>query len=192
MLKKQLFLFCTSTLLFIACGDNKKAAETTTTNDSSETAKTDNTEQSSNEPVRSNIKVTVKDGPMAGTYEAQCREGCTSYGIAGEKVLGNQYSETDKGPKELSSVQLIVDDVTGDKQTKEFTLTVSLGDWLNKKGTDFNINTRKGKNEGSGTADIKYAGEKANVKITGKSKEGPELEVEIDAIKLVTPNNLGQ
>ena len=191
MLKRQFFLYCASALLLVACGENKQSAETSTANDSNATAKTeDNT--SSNEPVKSNIKVTIKDGPMAGTYEAECREGCTSYGLAGEKVLGNQYSETNKGPKELSSVQLIVDDVTGDKQTKEFTLTVSLGDWVNNKGTNFNINTRNGKAEGSGTADIKYGSEKAKVKIVGKSKEGPELEVEIDAVKLVTANNLGQ
>jgi hypothetical protein len=191
MLKTQFFIFCTSAILFVACGENKKSAETATSGDSNATVKTDNN-ASSNEPVKSNIKVTIKDGPMAGTYEAECREGCTSYGLAGEKVLGNQYSETNKGPKELSSVQLIVDDVAGDKQTKEFTLTVSLGDWVNNKGTNFNINTRNGKTEGSGTADIKYGGEKAKVKITGRSKEGPELEVEIDANKLVTANNLGQ
>jgi len=191
MLRKQFLFFCTSAILIVACGENKKSAETTAANDSNATPKTENPPASS-EPVRSTIKVAIKDGPMAGTYVAECRQGCTSYGIAGEKVLGNQYSEVNKGPKELSSVQLIVDDINGDKETKEFTLTVSLGDWVNNKGTNFNINTRKGKNEGSGTADIKYGGEKAKVKITGKSKEGPELEVEIDANKLITASNLGQ
>ena len=191
MLKKFMPPFLGSVLLLAACGENKKPADATTTEDTNATAKTEST--TSNETVRSTIKVTIKDGPMAGTYEAQCREGCTSYGIAGEKVFGNQYSETGKGPKELSSVQLIVDDVSGDKQTREFTLTVSLGDWINNKGTAYNINTRNGRKEGSGTLDLKYGGgEKAQVKISGKSKEGPELEVEIDANKLSTMNNLGQ
>jgi hypothetical protein len=189
---RNFFLLSTSVILLLACGDNKNSTDVTATQDSGAIAKTESGSSSSG-PVRSSIKVTIKDGPMAGTYNAECREGCTSYGIAGENVFGNQYSETDKGPKDLSSVQLIIDDVTGDKQTKEFLLTVSLGDWVNGKSTDFNINTRKGKSDGSGTADVDYSGgEQATVKIVGKSKEGPELEVEIDAQKLVTPNNLGQ
>jgi hypothetical protein len=87
-------------------------------------------------------------------------------------------------------VQLIVNDVNGDKQTKEFMLTVSIGDWVNNKSTNFNINTQKGKNDGSGTLDLKYSGDKATVKIVGKSKEGSEIEVLLDANTVLTPENL--
>jgi hypothetical protein len=191
MIKKPFFILGVFAILMCACGENKKSPEATASVDPGTSAKTDNPSKST-EAVKSHITVTIKDGPLAGTYEADCREGCTSYGIAGEKVFGNQYSETGKGPQELSSVQLIVDDVNGDKQTKEFMVTVSFGDFLSDKGTNYNINTRKGKSEGSGTVDLKYGGEKGTVKIVGKSKEGPALEVLIDAGKVLTANNIGQ
>ena len=189
MLKKLFFPFSVLVILFISCGENKKTGETTSSNDTTTTSKEESSAPAAG-AVKSNITVTIKDGPMAGTYEAVCREACTSYGIAGEKIFGNQYSETNKGPKELSSVQLIVDNVTGDKQTKEFMLTVSIGDWVNNKSTNFNINTQNGKSDGSGTLDLKYSGEKATVKIAGKSKEGSDIEVLLDANTVLTPENL--
>ena len=187
MLKKQLFLFCIAGLLLCACGENTSGGASTT-NDSTSNPKS--ASPSSKNEVRSTIKVTIKSGELAGTYEADCREGCTSYGIAGEKVFGNQYSEMGKGPKELSSVQLVVDNVTGDKQTKEFLMTISFGELFTSKGTSYNINTRNEKKDGSGSLDLKYSGSKATVKINGTTKEGIEVDVLIDAHKVITVDNL--
>ena len=190
MSKKYLFLFLAPALLLLACGSNKNEA-TAETKDSASAP----SEQSSNvnKAALSNIKVTIKNGEMAGTYEAVCKEGCTSYGIAGEKILGNQYSETGKGPKELSSVQLVVNDVTGDKKTNNFTLTVGFGDLMSTKYTSYNINTNNGTtNDGSGTADIKYSSDKAVVHVTGNTKDGVGLDVLIDANKVVTMGNISQ
>ena len=190
MLRKSFFLFLGSSLLIVACESNKKEATAT----QSDSVSTSPSQQSSNanKPALSNIKVTIKNGEMAGTYDAVCRDGCTSYGIAGEKVLGNQYSETGKGPKELSSVQLVVNDVSGDKQTKNFTLTVGFGDLLGQMVT-YNINTNNGTtNDGSGSADIKYSNDKANIHVTGTTKGGIGLDVVIDAAKVLTTSNMAQ
>ena len=192
MLKRYSFLLFASTLLVVACGENKEQSSATATNDSTAAA---NTEKSSNtnKAVLSNIKVTIKNGEMAGTYEAICREGCTSYGIAGEKVFGNQYSETGKGPKELSSVQLLVNDVSGDKKTNNFTLTVGFGDLMGSKATTYNINTNnKTTSDGSGTADIQYSNDKAVVRVSGRTKDGIDLEVQINSNKVLTMSNIAQ
>jgi hypothetical protein len=127
---------------------------------------------------------------MAGTYDAVCTEACCSYGIAGDKTFGNQYSATGKGPKELSSVQLIVDDVTGNKSTKEFFLTVSFGELFTKDSKSFTINTRNDNAKGSGTLELQYSGEKAEVHIKGTSKEGAQIDLQMECNKMVTPENI--
>jgi hypothetical protein len=107
-------------------------------------------------------------------------------------MFGNQYSETGKAPKELSSVQLIVDDVTGNKSTKEFLVTVSFGELFGKDSKSFNIDTRKGNQKGSGTLDLQYGGEKAVVSIKGVSAEGPSIDLKMECSKVLTMQNIGQ
>jgi hypothetical protein len=129
---------------------------------------------------------------MAGTYSATCKDGCCSWGIAGENVFGNQYSETGKGAKDLSSVQLIVDNVKGNITTKEFTLTVGFGELFGKDTKTFNIDTRQGRSKGSGTVDLQYSGDKATVTIKGVSGEGPSIDLKMECNKVMTTKNLGQ
>jgi hypothetical protein len=129
---------------------------------------------------------------MAGSYTATCKNSCCSWGIAGENVFGNQYSETGKGPKELSSVQLIVDNVKGNVTTKEFTLTVSFGELFGKDSKSFNVDTRKGRTQGSGTLDLQYSGDKATVSIKGVTAEGPSIDLKMECNKVMTTKNLGQ
>lgn len=188
MIRKHVFLFAASTVLLGACGENKNSSANSNP-DSSTNAKPVQP-ASNNNAVASTIKVTIKNGPLAGTYDAVCKETCTSYGIAGDKVFGNQYSETGKGPKELSSVQLLVNDVIGNKQTKDFSLTVGFGDLLSAKATSYTINNLNGFHEGSGTLDVKYGGDKANVMVDGTTKDGIGVEVNIDAEKVMTASSV--
>lgn len=191
MMKQSTLLLAATVLLLASCSDNTQQANATaTTETTTEAPAADKPADNTDKAVRSTIKVTIGSGDMAGTYEAQCREACTSYGIAGEKVLGNQYSEDGKGPRELSSVQLIVDDVTGDKKTDEFTVTVGFGELFGKTTKTYNINTRNGNQQGSGTLDLQYSGGKATVKIKGTSKEGVPLDLVIESNKVTTPENL--
>lgn len=187
--KRPLLFGFTAIILLASCNNSGTTTSSTKTNDSTGTTKAAASNESS---AKSTINVTITGGDMNGTYNAVCKEGCCSWGIAGDKVFGNQYSETGKGPKELSSVQLIVDDVTGNKSTKEFTLTVSFGELFGKDSKSFNIDTRKGKNSGSGTLDLQYSGDKATVTIKGTSAEGPAIDLKMECNKVMTPNNIGQ
>ena len=175
----------------LACNDNKPAdaTESTSADTSAATSPTTNT----NSAVRANINVTITGGDMAGSYAAECKDACCSWGLAGENVFGNQYSETGKGPKELSSVQLIVDGVTsGKKSTNAFLVTVSFGELFGKDSKSFNIDTRKGEKKGSGTVDVEYDGQKALVIIKGVSAEGPSIDLKMTCNKVITAQNLGQ
>lgn len=187
--KKLLFISCIAFVVLSSCNNSGKTTDSSKATDSAGT--TSSTASNASAPG-STINVTINGGDMNGSYNAVCKEGCCSWGIAGDKVFGNQYSETGKGPKELSSVQLIVDDVTGNKSTKEFTLTVSFGELFGKDSKSFNIDTRKGKNSGSGTLDLQYSGDKAVVTIKGVSAEGPAIDLKMECNHVTTASNLAQ
>jgi hypothetical protein len=181
-----------SSILLVSCGGNAEK----NSNDKSLTDSAKSTAASggaTGAPARATIDVTITGGDMKGSYSAACSNGCCSWGIAGKNVFGNQYSETGKGPKELSSVQLIVDDVKeGSKSTKEFTLTVSFGELFSKNGRSFNINTRNGNKKGSGTLDLHYAGNQAEVTIKGVSEEGPSIDLKMKCNNVMSPDNMAQ
>jgi len=187
--KKSLFIGLIAFVVFTSCNNSAKTSESSKTADS---ASATNSTASNESSPRSTIDVTINGGDMNGSYSAVCKEGCCSWGIAGDKVFGNQYSETGKGAKELSSVQLIVDDVTGNKSTKEFTLTVGFGELFGKDSKSFNIDTRNGKSNGSGTLDLQYSGDKAVVTIKGVSAEGPAIDLKMECNHVTTASNLGQ
>jgi hypothetical protein len=42
---------------------------------------------------KARLSVTLTGGEMAGAYSAACKEACNTWGIAGEHVYGNRYSE---------------------------------------------------------------------------------------------------
>jgi hypothetical protein len=187
---KQIKLLSLSTVLILlmSCGDNKKPGTPAEPGEKEEQPKPE-TSKTAGEP-RATIKLTLAGDEMAGTYEAVCKDACCSYGIAGDKIFGNQYSETGKGPKELSSVQLVVNDVTGNKTTNNFLVTVSFGELFGKDSKSYTINTDKGNTQGSGTLDLQYSPDKATVHIKGKSKEGAEIDLQMECHKIMTMNNL--
>ena len=183
-------IYTLSAFLFLsACNSNKDEKANKDATQKTDEAKTNNA--STDKSKRASINVTITGGDMNGSYSAVCTDACCSWGIAGDNVFGNQYSENGKGPKELSSVQLIVDDVKqGNKSTNEFTVTVSFGELFGANSKSFNIDTRKGKNEGSGKLDLQYEGEKAVVSIRGASKEGPTIDLKMECHKVLTVSNL--
>lgn len=194
MQKKQFLTLGTlAIILFSSCsGNNSKSSDSTPSSDTTQSAATSTT-KTNDAPVKANINVTLTGGDYNGSYSTVCKEGCCSWGIAGENTFGNQYSETGKGPKELSSVQLIVNDVKeGSKSTKEFTLTVGFGELFSETGKTFTIDTREGRTKGSGTLDLQYSGDRATVTIKGVSQEGPAIDLKMECNKVMNPNNLGQ
>ena len=188
MFTKQPIAILLLLAIFASCGDNKTASTTTTETTTEQEAEPAATTPSDKAPT-AKVHVVVTGGPHAGTYDAVCRTACCSYEIAGEKIFGNQYSEPGKKANELSSVQLVVEEVTGNKSTNEFLMTVSFGEMM-KDMTTYAINTQKGKNEGSGTLDLKYANNQGTVQIKGKTKDGIGLDVTLNCNKVYTTQML--
>jgi hypothetical protein len=183
---------CIGLLVFVilsGCSDETKPADETPEATSSGAGAASG---SSDKKERASIKVVLTGGELAGTYNATCRDACCSYGIAEKTTFGNQYSETGKGEKDLSSVQLIVDDVTGDKSTGEFLVTVTIGDFLNPKSTSYTIDTRKKADDkkGTGNIDLKYSNNKATVKLVGKTEDGVGIELDMECFRVITPTTL--
>ena len=176
--------------IFAGCSDETKPADETPDSTSSAGGNTTTPGGGNNKP-RADIRLTLTGGAFAGTYNATCTDACCSYGIAGETTFGNQYSVTGKGDKELSSVQLVVEDVTGDKTTNQFLVTVTIGDFLNPKSTSYTIDTRKKADEkGSGNIDLKYSNNKATVKLVGKTEDGVGIDLTMECFRVLTPTTL--
>src|SRR5690349_20931721 len=99
MRNKKNLLYGAAIALLLATSCNNNADRNSKTVSSSDTANTDNTQPSaaSSSAEKANINVTIAGGDLAGSYTATCKNGCCSWGIAGENVFGNQYSETGKG-----------------------------------------------------------------------------------------------
>ena len=194
MQTKKDLLYAAAIALLLSTSCNNNTDRNSKTAGSPDSASTSNTQPSSSSTAseKASINVTITGGDMAGTYSATCKDGCCSWGIAGENVFGNQYSETGKGAKDLSSVQLIVDNVKGNTTTKEFTLTVGFGELFGKDTKTFNIDTRQGRSKGSGTLDLQYSGDKATVTIKGVSGEGPSIDLKMECNKVMTTKILGQ
>jgi hypothetical protein len=194
MQTKKDLLYAAAIALLLSTSCNNNTDRNSKTAGSSDSASTSNPQPASTSTTseKASINVTITGGDMAGTYSATCKDGCCSWGIAGENVFGNQYSETGKGAKDLSSVQLIVDNVKGNTTTKEFTLTVGFGELFGKDTKTFNIDTRQGRSKGSGTLDLQYSGDKATVTIKGVSGEGPSIDLKMECNKVMTTKNLGQ
>ena len=191
---KNLLYAMIAFMLITSCNNSNQPNPKASSSSDSATASTSATQPASTNTgtEKAGINVRITGGDMAGSYSATCKEGCCSWGIAGDNIFGNQYSETGKGPKELSSVQLIVDNVKGNTSTKEFTLTVSFGELFSDKGRSFNIDTRGGRNKGSGSLDLQYSGDKATVTIKGVSGEGPSIDLKMECNKVMTTKNIGQ
>lgn len=135
------------------------------------------------------IHLVVTGGAHAGTYDAVMHDGGASYGFSGPGQFGNQYSEDGKKPNELSSVQLVVNDVKGDKTaTSGFQTTITFGPLVN--GASLNINTfpDASRPEGKGQLSLKYGGGKgpATVHFTGETKAHEKLDMTIEATEVAT------
>ena len=180
---KKLFLMSAATFMLMSCGDSTSQDQAKETNESSSDAKETTNANAGGEGA--NIKLVITGGDMAGTYTASCKTTCCSHGIAGENVFGTQYSEEGKGPNELSSVQLMIGDVTGDKTTDEFLVTVSFGELFGANTKSYTIQTsnfysNSFKKQGSGTVDLKYSKPKSTVKLKGKTADNVELDLTIE------------
>lgn len=124
----------------------------------------------------SEITVTLTGGPNAGTYTITSDESTCSMGLTGEKSFGNQFSQTGKTDKELSSVQLIATNYEEAKKgTNDFTSDFTFGSIM--AGKNYSLNPAK--NIGTGKLTITETGSARTATIEGTTKEGVGIKATI-------------
>lgn len=133
-------------------------------------------------PSTGSVHLEVGSGPHAGTYDAEMTNGSgCSYGLAGEKSWGNQYSIDSKDPKQFSSLQLIVPDTKGAAGgTSTFLLTAAFGPIFGDGATRYDVDTMKGEKKGSGRVTVDDRGNAGRVTFDVKTADGIPLKGSID------------
>ena len=134
------------------------------------------------------IHLEVTGGPHAGTYDVRVNQPTCSYGLAGDKVWGNQYSITSTDAKEFSSLQLMVPNSPGaSKGTGAFILTAAFGPLFDNAGRSYEINTLPDtrKKEGKGTVTVEDEKTKGKVTFDGTTAAGVGLKGTIECKTII-------
>lgn len=176
----------------ISCNNSSTSNTATSSGDSSAASTSTKTtaSESNSGDVASIIKVTVTGGPHAGTYTVTSKETTCSMGLTGDKSFGNQYSENNKGDKELSSLQLIVNNADEAKAgTSKFMVTVGFGKLLG--GDSYTIDgTKEDHKKGSGTAKLTESGKDKTVDIDGTTADGVHITATLTCKSVMTANGV--
>lgn len=170
---------------FVAACSSKEGA----TADSSDAAT--NAAASADAPAgaaKGRIHLEVSGGANAGTYDVEMKDAGCSYGLAGEKAWGNQYSIDTTDPKQFSSLQMIVPDAKAAANgTSNFQMTVQFGPLFGNGGHSYDVNTRPdaSKKGGSGTVTVQDQGNTGKVTFDAKTSNGVGLKGTIDCQSVV-------
>jgi hypothetical protein len=133
--------------------------------------------------VATEIRVTIKGGPHAGSYEARPAATTCSYGQAGEGAWANQYSDAEKA-EGLRSLQLIVPDAAGAANgTDRFTLTADFTPLLD--GQEHTINTVARPGVGSGRVTVETRAGGTVAAFEGTTADGVGIEGTVRCIEML-------
>lgn len=159
-----------------ASGDSASGAETSST-----------TASSASGGDMGKIHLEVSGGANAGSYDVDMKGSGCSYGLAGEKAWGNQYSIDTTDPKQFSSLQLVVPDTKAAASgTSQFQMTVQFGPLFGSGGASYDVNTRTGSSgKGSGTVTVQDQGKTGKVTFDAKTADGVGLKGTIDCQSVV-------
>lgn len=134
------------------------------------------------------VHIEVSGGPHAGVYDEQdSKTGC-SYGLAGEKAWGNQYSIDTNDPKKFSSLQLIVPDTKAAAAgTSDFRITVGFGPLFGSGSTSYDVNTlpNASNKSGSGRVTVEDHGSTGRVTFDAKTAAGIGLKGTIECLSVL-------
>jgi hypothetical protein len=136
----------------------------------------------------SEISVTLTGGPNAGTYHVNSKDPTCSEDLTGKNSFGNQYSENGKKDNELSSLQLVINDIDSAKNgTNNFFLTIAFGSLLHGKSYIINSGSTamSSKKSGSGKATLTSSGGTRTVVIEGKTDDGVGISATLKCNSLV-------
>lgn len=140
------------------------------------------------------IHLVVGGGAHAGSYDVTSADITCSYGYAGPGSWGNQYSVTDKGPDEFSSLQLIVPDTRDAADgTGTFLLTAGFGSLMEPGYSEHTIDTggtlgggsSDREHKGSGTITVDDRGQSGRVTFSGTTEDDVTLEGTIECHRLL-------
>ncbi|HEX2778409.1 MAG TPA: hypothetical protein VHM30_02850 [Gemmatimonadaceae bacterium] len=169
---------CMVALLTIACSKGDSGASST---DTAAATAGDASASSETGASTGSVHLEVGSGPHAGTYDAPMTSGGCSYGLAGEKSWGNQYSIDSKDPKQFSSLQLIVPDTKAAAGgTSTFELIAAFGPLFGDGATRYDVNTTNGSKKGSGKVTVEDRGTSGKVTFDVKTADGVPLKGTID------------
>lgn len=129
------------------------------------------------------IHLEVTGGANAGTYDVEMKDGGCSYGLAGDKAWGNQYSVNTNDPKAFSSLQLVVPDAKAAANgTSTFQMTAQFGPLFGEGGHSYDVNTRTdaSKKGGNGTVTVQDQGKTGKITFDAKTADGVGLKGTID------------
>lgn len=132
---------------------------------------------------RGSVHLEVVGGKNAGTYDVQMPDGGCSYGLAGDKAWGNQYSIDTSDTKAFSSLQLVVPDAKAAASgTSTFHITAGFGPLFGQGNTEYDVNTLPdaSKKSGSGTVKVEDNGSTGKVTFDAKTADGVQLKGTID------------
>lgn len=160
-------------------GDDSTATATTSTTAASDASSGGSTGK---------IHLEVSGGANAGTYDVEMKDGGCSYGLAGDKAWGNQYSINTNDPKQFSSLQLVVPDAKAAASgTKEFQMTAQFGPLFGSGGHSYDVNTRSNtaSKGGSGTVTVQDQGKTGKVTFDAKTADGVGIKGTIDCASVM-------
>lgn len=160
-------------------GDDSTATATTSTTAASDASSGGSTGK---------IHLEVSGGANAGTYDVEMKDGGCSYGLAGDKAWGNQYSINTNDPKQFSSLQLVVPDAKAAASgTKEFQMTAQFGPLFGSGGHSYDVNTRSNtaSKGGNGTVTVQDQGRTGEITFDAKTADGVGLKGTIDCASVM-------
>ena len=172
-MKHAIFIF--AIVAMAACSNPQNNSAASNTESSKPAATPAQSSSSATIGAATEMTLTLTGGANAGAYTATSGKATCSMGLTGEKSFGNQYSASDKGDNEFSSMQLIVDDYEAAKNgTDKFYIKVAFGKRLmgNKYEINGSDNSMAGKKQGNGTATITESGQQKIATIDGKTADG--------------------
>lgn len=167
-------------ITFVAACSSKESATADSTGTSAGSA---SASSASSGASKGKIHLEVSSGANAGTYDVEMKDAGCSYGLAGEKAWGNQYSIDTSDPKQFSSLQMVVPDAKAAANgTSEFQMTVQFGPLFGNGGASYDVSTRPGaaRKGGSGTVTVQDQGNTGKVTFDAKTAEGVGLKGTID------------
>lgn len=128
------------------------------------------------------MRVTIRGGPRAGTYEKTSADPTCTVGFAEEGAWGNAASDIEDS-EGLTGIDLIVPDPAAAVEgTRDFLFTAYFDERTDESNR---IHIEPAKGTGSGTVRIEDRGRSGRVSMSGQTGDGVGVEATIDCKQII-------